>query len=91
MTEHPWNLLAGLAYRPFIDPLNLQKSWLILLVPLCFLIALTYKAVRVPDLRDLRREVTIFTLQLVLAVVFIGGLMFWIVQWLLPRVLPMPP
>jgi hypothetical protein len=83
-------VLAVLAYRPFIDPLDLQKSWLMLLVPLCFGIALTYKAVRVPNLRTLWRETAIFTTQLVLAVVLIGGLMFWIVQWLLPRVMPMP-
>ena len=39
-----------LAYRPFIDPLDLQRGWFILLLPLALGVSITYKAVRVEDL-----------------------------------------
>lgn len=78
------------AYRPFIDPLDLQRTWYLLLLPLCFGIAVTYKAVRVPDLSRYWVEVAKFTAQLVLSVVVVGGLMTWVVLWVLPRVVPMP-
>ncbi|GEM_PF-687106 len=79
-----------MAYRPFLDPLPLQRAWYLLLFPLCLGIAVTYKAVRVPDMRRYWRDVAIFTTQLVLSVVVVGGLMFWVVLWVLPRIVPMP-
>ncbi len=79
-----------LTYRPFIDPINVQQTWYLLLIPMCLGIAVTYKAVRVPDMSRYWREVAIFTAQLVLSVVVVGALMFWVVLWVLPRVVPMP-
>lgn len=78
------------AYRPLIDPLAMQETWYFLLLPLCFGIAVTYKAVRVPDLSKYWIEVAKFTVQLVLSVVLVGGLLTWVVLWVLPRVVPMP-
>jgi hypothetical protein len=36
-----------LAWRPFLDPLNLHEYWWAFLVPLALGVAFTYKAVRV--------------------------------------------
>ena len=85
------NTLAAIlltAYRPFLDPLNMQRSWYLLLLPLCFGIAVAYKAVRVPDLRDYWGHVAKFTTQLVLSVIVIGAAHFAVVEYLLPIILP---
>lgn len=90
MTLAAASLEVLMTYRPFIDPINVQRTWYLLLVPLCLGIAVAYKAVRVPDMRRYWREVAIFTTQLVLSVVVVGALMFWVVLWVLPRIVPMP-
>ncbi|MEX2673019.1 MAG: hypothetical protein WD294_13020 [Phycisphaeraceae bacterium] len=44
---------AVLAYRPFLDPLDLHDHWLWLLPPLAFVIALVYKTLKLPHLDHL--------------------------------------
>ncbi len=58
-----------LAYRPFLDPIDLHRYWFVLIFPMAFFIALAYKAVRVPDLRTMPREVAVMTIQIVLGMV----------------------
>jgi hypothetical protein len=42
-----------LAWIPFVDPLNgLQSTWYVLLIPLAFGIAMSYKAMRVASLQN---------------------------------------
>lgn len=67
----PWALQV-LAWRPFIDPLNLHDLWWLLLVPLALGISLAYKAVRVRDMRDLWRQVLMMTVQIVVAMVLLA-------------------
>ncbi|MBI1370294.1 MAG: hypothetical protein GC162_16790 [Planctomycetes bacterium] len=52
------NTLAALtlAYRPFLEPLDFHSSWLFLLPPLVFAIALVYKALKMPTLKGLALE-----------------------------------
>lgn len=38
-----------LAYRPFLDPLPVDRIWLVLLFPLLIAIAVVYKAVKIPN------------------------------------------
>lgn len=64
--------LQVLAWRPFIDPLNLHDLWWLLLVPLALGISLAYKAVRVRDMRDLWRQVLMMTVQIVVAMVLLA-------------------
>lgn len=45
------SLLVSLAYRPFLEPLHIERYWYLLIVPISFFIAMAYKAVRVSDLR----------------------------------------
>lgn len=44
-------------YRPFIDPLPIHSYWAWLLIPLCLLFSVVYKAVKVENLRELPRQV----------------------------------
>jgi hypothetical protein len=70
-----------LAYTPFLDPLDLHGAWFVLLVPLAFLVAMAYKAVRVPDLRTYWRHTVFFALQI------LGGILgLYILAMLLVRV-----
>jgi hypothetical protein len=62
-------LTALLAYRPLLDPLDLHDAWFWLLLPLALLIAIAYKAVRVPDLSQFWRQTLLFTAQIVLGIV----------------------
>jgi hypothetical protein len=59
------------AYRPLIDPLDLvvdlQSFWYLLIIPLCFLISMAWKAVRVPDLSTYWKQVVVMTGQSLLA------------------------
>lgn len=82
-------MFAFLAYRPFIDPLNVQDVWFLLLLPLSFGVAMTYKAIRVETAGEYWRKVIIMTAQLVLGIVVAGLVLYGIVQFALPRIVPM--
>lgn len=49
-------LHATLAYRPFLDPIAIDDYWLLLLLPLVFVIALVYKTIKLDDLTHLMRH-----------------------------------
>ena len=83
-------LPALLAYAPFLDPLpGVTHYWLVLVVPLAFGVAMSWKAVRgpslAPDLRRYWRAVITMTVQVLLAVAGIAAGLFILVQLLLPR------
>ena len=62
-------LALTLAYRPFLDPLDLHDAWFWLLVPLAVLIAVAYKAVRVPDMKNFARQTVLFSAQIIFGVI----------------------
>lgn len=80
--------LAALAYRPFVDPVDIQRIWYLLLVPLALGIAVTYKAVRIPDMRRYPRQVAIMTVQIIIAMLALGAASFLLVQHVVPLILP---
>lgn len=84
-------LAAALAWRPFLDPLNAHGAWWAFLIPLSFLIALTYRAVRSPEPGGVRywRQVLVMTGQIVVAMVLLGVAAFVFVEHLLPLLVPM--
>lgn len=49
-------------YRPFIDPLPIHRYWAWLLIPLCLLFSVVYKAVKVESLNELPKQVVSGTL-----------------------------
>jgi hypothetical protein len=77
-----------LAYRPFLDPLNLHQHWYLLLIPVAFFLSLAYKAVRVHDLRALPRQTLSMTIQVILSMLLLGVAFYLFVEKLLPLIAP---
>lgn len=80
---------ALLAWRPFIDPLEVHAAWWLFLVPLALGISLAYKAVRLPTLEHYWRQVGLMTAQIVLAMVLLGAATFLFIEYLVPLIAPM--
>jgi uncharacterized membrane protein len=77
-----------LAWRPFLDPLNLHEYWWAFLVPLALAVSFTYKAVRVREMRELPRATLLMTAQVILAMVMLGAAAFILLEFVLPRIIP---
>ena len=59
-------LVGGLlAYRPFLEPLPLERVWMLLLLPAALAIAIVYKAIKLPRLERMGREVLLLSGQIV--------------------------
>lgn len=85
---HTLALMTTFAYRPFLDPLNLDRVWFLLLFPMAFFISLAYKGVRVPDLKHLPREAAVMTAQIVLGMIALGLASYLFVQHVVPLIAP---
>ena len=66
-------MIQLLAYRPFLDPIDLHQLWWVLILPMAFFTAMAYKAVRAPDMAQYWRQTIFFALQVLIG---IGGLYF---------------
>ena len=73
-----------LAYTPLIDPLNLHAAWFWLLIPLAVLIAMAYKAVRVPDMTLYWRQTALFAAQIILGIIGLYAFSLVVLNWILP-------
>lgn len=73
-----------LAWRPFIDPVDAHDWWFLLLFPIAFLVSLSWKAVRVDDVKRLPRPVLVMTAQVVLAMLGLGFAAFVGLVFVLP-------
>ena len=82
-------MLLALAYRPFIYPLNLHAAWYMLIAPLALGIALTYKAIRVGDMKQYAKQVVVMSVQIVGAMGLLGLASYLLIQHVLPRILPL--
>lgn len=92
LEAHSSSLSAqSLAWRPFLDPLNAHGAWWAFLIPLAFLIALTYRAVRLPEPGGILywRQVLVMTVQIVAAMILLGVAAFLFIEHLLPLLVPM--
>jgi len=58
---------APLAWTPFLDPLPLSGVWMWLAIPLAAAIAVVYKALKLPDLRDVPAEAARLTFVILIA------------------------
>jgi hypothetical protein len=77
-----------LAWRPFLDPLELHQYWWAFLLPLALGVSFTYKAVRVANLSDLPRQTFIMTAQVILGMILLGAAAFCFLEFILPRIAP---
>ncbi len=73
------------AYRPFLDPIDVDGWWWWLVVPLVFLISMVYKAIRVPKMRRYWRQVIKMTVQVMLVMFLMCVGLYVIVLWVAPR------
>ncbi len=71
---------AGLAFRPFFQPLPLDDHWLVLLLPLVIAIAVVYKTIKLEDIAQLPRAVVSLTVQIVLFMVATASLLWLITE-----------
>ena len=81
------NLLASLAsflptlaaWRPLLEPMPVDRHWPWLLLPLAVLIAIAYKAVKVEDLADIRRQVIVLSTQIVVGMILAAAALWVLV------------
>ena len=79
-----------IAWRPFLDPLNLDEYWWAFVFPLSIGISIAYKAVRLREIDAAYwRQVVIMSAQIILAMVLLGVAMFIMLEFVLPRIVPM--
>lgn len=75
-----------LAYRPFLDPIDVSAFWYLLLIPLALGVAAVYKAVRVRSMNDYPKEVAVMTVQVVLGVAGLAVGFYVLVSLVMPRI-----
>jgi hypothetical protein len=85
----PGGLMTVLAWRPFLDPLDLHAVWYLLLIPLSLGIAVAYKAVRVRNMDRYWSQVGMMAAQIVCSIIGLGLLAYVILIVIAPRLLPM--
>ena len=74
-----------LAWIPFVTPMNwLQSTWYVLLIPLAFGIAMSYKAMRVASLQNYWKQVGLMTTQVTFGIAALAVLLILFVRLLLP-------
>ena len=77
--------MTMLGWIPFLEPMNwLQSLWYVLLVPLAFGIAASYKAMRVVDMRNYWRQVGLMAGQIVVVITALAVGLILFVKLLLP-------
>ena len=54
-----------LAFRPFLEPVPMDRYWMLLLLPLVIGVAVVYKAIKVDRLEKLPRESAVLAAQIV--------------------------
>jgi hypothetical protein len=68
-------------FRPFLDPIELHQWWFLLLVPMAFLVAMSYKAVRLQTLEAYWRHVLLISAQIIVGMIALGAATYLLVFW----------
>ena len=76
-----------LAWRPFLDPLDLHEYWWAFLIPLSLFISIAYKAVRVPTLNGFALVVMKMTAQIILGMLVLGAAAYLMIGFALPYIM----
>jgi len=71
--------VALLAWRPFLEPLDLHEHWMWLIIPVAVAIAIVYKALKLDDLRRVPAEAARLTV-IIIAAMAAAGLVLWAVN-----------
>ncbi len=79
-----------LAWRPFLDPIQIHDWWYLLLIPLALGISLTYRAVRQTSMDGYFRSVLSLAGQIVVGISALGVACYFVIIVLVPMLTPMP-
>lgn len=74
-----------LAWRPFLDPIDVHGWTWALLLPLALLVAWVYKAVRVRHLRQWPREMAVMAVQVVIVMLVLAAGFYLLVEVVVGR------
>jgi hypothetical protein len=86
---NPGMSVLTLAWRPFLDPLDLHAYWYALLIPLALGISIADKAVRVRNMERYWMNVLTMTAQIVGSIIGLGLLAYIVLILIVPRLIPM--
>ncbi len=76
--------MMGLAWIPFLEPVHLGRLWWLLIVPLCFGIAIVYRAVKAPSMERFLPGVLRLTANILGVMALLAALVFVVVYGALP-------
>ena len=68
-----------IAYRPFLDPINVDRYWLVLLAPLVLVISIVYKTIKLQDLSVLPRHAAVLAAQ-IMAFMVLAAAALWLMS-----------
>ncbi|MEY4533757.1 MAG: hypothetical protein ACO3DS_00080 [Phycisphaerales bacterium] len=72
------------AWIPFLEPVHLGRAWWLLIVPLCFGIAIIYRAVKAPTMDRFLPGVLRLTANILGVMALLAALVFVVVYAALP-------
>lgn len=75
------NWMLTMAWRPFLDPLPIDRYWLAMLIPLALAISLVYKAIRLSDLKQLPRQAALMAFQMLFYMALAGAAVWLVLLW----------
>jgi hypothetical protein len=75
------SLITSLAWRPFLDPLDIHELWYLLLPPLVFAIALVYKALKLPTLERIWIDTTRLAAYILMLIALAAVALYGIVEY----------
>lgn len=73
-------MMHTLSWTPFLQPMNLHETWLLLLPPLVIGIAIVYKALKTENLARLPAEAIRLTLYIHLFMIIIAAMLWLLVE-----------
>ena len=65
-------------YRPFLDPLPLDRHWLLLLLPMVIGIGVVYKTIKLEDLAQLPKQAFYLSAQ-ILMFMMLAAIALWLI------------
>lgn len=76
--------VAGLAYRPFLEPIDAHSWWWLMLLPLALGISMVYKAMRIPVMDRYWWQTGKMTAQILSVMILLSIVLLVLVQVILP-------
>lgn len=71
---------AVLAYRPFLDPVPIDRYWMLMLLPMVVAIAVVYKTIKTDRLEKIPREAAVLAAQIVAFMVMAAAALWMLTE-----------